>query len=475
MEKAIPPYARWGAAHFLAWGGLWLLPMVLCALPETFPRFPSPYLRVFYRLSALFPNRSKVWSNYYVQGRTSASTPWVSLNPIDYDPLVVWGYENRLQRMVSESANYGQRGERFRQRMAAFVAAKHASLYPQAPPLVEVRFVRASWTVGGSESMRHPAGRWRITPLELVPPEQQRVMSTHWTGPEKLPAKSKPVVAVKAKSDAKRAPIPGLSDEGLQAALAAGKAQITINSSSRVSPAGLRQLWTAKSVKTLFLTGRKLSKEDMTGLGGMTQLESLDLSASGFPTDGLEDLLKLTNLRFLSLRGTRLRGTRLRGTRLRSSDLARLTALPLIERFDASHAPEALPMLMHAGKWPRLQELDLRAVKGMGPVLAAMPPHPALRKLDLSETDLTSADLEKLARHPKLETLLLDGTAVDDTAIPWIAAMTQLRAVSVAKAGVSEAGSRQLAAVHHLEQVRTGERWQKLAKPATGKAEPSKK
>jgi hypothetical protein len=433
--------------------------MAVLAFPKTFPRFFSPEMRVFYRLSSLFPNRSKVWSDYYLQGRVASNAPWVTLKAEDYDPLVIWGYENRIQRMISESINFGSRGSRLRQRMVQFVAGKHASLFPESPPLVELRFVRVIWPVGESQAMSQPVGRWRALPLDLVPAKQKRIVSSHrvqTSAPVATPLADKPG----AQPPVRKEPIAsaaGLTDESLMAALASGKEVIQAGGSSRVTPQGLSALWNSTTVTSLSLAGRKLGIGEMKGLGGMAQLQKLDVSGTAFPKEGLEELVKLKQLRVLNLRGLNLRGR----------DLVRLTELPLLERLDIGDSPEVVPVLMQVARWPALQELRLRSAKGLSAALAAMPAHPTLSKLDLTRTDLTPEDVGFLARHPKLRLLVLDGTAVDDTVIPHIEKVRGLTALSVTDSLLSAEGLRQLAKLPQLIHLKTGESWRRLKKPVS--------
>ncbi|MBL9152534.1 MAG: hypothetical protein JNK37_08620 [Verrucomicrobiales bacterium] len=144
------------------------------------------HIRHYSDLARLFPRRVDSWSFFQIQARfTGGGGRREDVQLADYSQMENYGYLTRLDRILDE-AGTPDRGPLARRELAAYLAARHATLFPTAPAMREVRYLRLSVPVGHPISA-HPAGRWVSPAAQSVPPEWVRqiqiVTDREWTKP----------------------------------------------------------------------------------------------------------------------------------------------------------------------------------------------------------------------------------------------------------------------------------------------------
>ncbi len=135
------------------------------------PGLPSP-LRTLTNVSCLFSRATPTWNAFYVQIRTRADGPWITLDDEPGFALQPFGHRTRLHRYLVEWCG---RNEPALEELAQWLMDAYAAEHPHRPAL-ELRFLQAPQAVG------HQAvtdGAWVRPPLRAIPANHLRVVSTH--------------------------------------------------------------------------------------------------------------------------------------------------------------------------------------------------------------------------------------------------------------------------------------------------------
>ncbi|MBK7823809.1 hypothetical protein [Nannocystis sp.] len=172
---SVPGRPRWWdrlcVAAFLV---LWLIPVfwhgaVSRRIWPTEPRF----LHACHDIACLFTTRPTSWNAYYVQVRGPGRPDWQTLDTREYFPMQPFGHRTRLHRFLID---WGSKGQRGRDEVAAFIFARHRELHPDRRQPGELRFV---WTWFAPLEDRPPPGRWDPPPVEKLPANRMRILSVH--------------------------------------------------------------------------------------------------------------------------------------------------------------------------------------------------------------------------------------------------------------------------------------------------------
>lgn len=147
----------------------------------------------------------------------------------------------------------------------------------------------------------------------------------------------------------------------------------------------LNLLANAKKMKTLYLSWLKGKLTDLTPLGGMPDLETLNIK--DVPVENLEPLTACKALQTLDVSGTKVKDLKA------LKDLTALSSLDVRRTAVSDLAPLAGLQKLRYLSLGTTQVRDLRALKGMT----------ALYSLDLSETAVS--DLSPLSKLPELGSL----------------------------------------------------------------------
>lgn len=123
-------------------------------------------------IACLFSQRPSSWNTYYAQVRRDGRPEWLTLDLAEYFPMRPFGHRTRMHRFLIE---WGERS-RGREELAEFIFRRHRELHPEAAQPVALRFV---WTWTAPDIDRPPAGAWQPPPVERLPANRMRVLSTH--------------------------------------------------------------------------------------------------------------------------------------------------------------------------------------------------------------------------------------------------------------------------------------------------------
>ena len=147
---------------------VWLIPISVVGVTGK-PFGPGPGLSWLHNVACLFDKRQPVWLFYHLEYRTEASEEWISLPFEPYAPMEPFGHTSRLDRRIRQIYSYrGKRRnppalwERARaqeREMAEWVRQRHAALYPDEPPVTEVRFLRIAYDIYAD--LADPQGHWK--------------------------------------------------------------------------------------------------------------------------------------------------------------------------------------------------------------------------------------------------------------------------------------------------------------------------
>lgn len=146
-------------------------------------------------------------------------------------------------------------------------------------------------------------------------------------------------------------------------------------------------LLTPKKYKILYLGNSDVDDRTLELLGSATNLESLDLSASGVTCRGIEQLKHLKKLKYLSLERSQI-------------------------------SDQCLPTL---GLLTQLEELDL------------------------TTTAVTDAGLAELKKLSNLVALWIGGTRISDQSLPLLSSLPRLKQLDIRKTRISQQGTAKLA------------------------------
>jgi hypothetical protein len=151
----------------------WLLPVIYVGTTRRAPPLPAPMVELT-NVTCLFTHAQPTWSAFFVEIRTRPGGPWVELDTQPYFGLRPFGHRTRLDRYLV--AWSGRRGDPARDELARWFMREHQRRHPEAPAIVELRFVVAAI---GVHPERPPSSAWTRPRLEDVPPNHRRILSTH--------------------------------------------------------------------------------------------------------------------------------------------------------------------------------------------------------------------------------------------------------------------------------------------------------
>ncbi|MCB1227684.1 MAG: hypothetical protein KDK99_17840, partial [Verrucomicrobiales bacterium] len=174
MRRRIGP-----ALHLGFFAGLFLLPQLGCGLVNRTPTWLPNEMRTFWRMAALFGRRETAWSEHRVEARFAGISSWVELDLRSYDPERIYGYENRVARVLAMTGGRAEGNRVVRAEVAEFLMRKHRELFPTAPEMRQVRVLGVTWKVGEAGWMADAPGRWQRWPLQTIPRSQVRLVGVY--------------------------------------------------------------------------------------------------------------------------------------------------------------------------------------------------------------------------------------------------------------------------------------------------------
>ena len=216
--------------------------------------------------------------------------------------------------------------------------------------------------------------------------------------------------------------------------------------------------------------GATIGDETVEQLSRLTHLRYLKLAGTGITNTGLIEVGKIASLRSLDLRDcaisdagighlvglTQLKALRLSGKSgatdvgdAAMTDIAGLTQLKSLA-LDCLWVSDL--GIASLAPLQNLEELYMAKTLIGDDALTVLSNFPLLRKLRVSDTQVSSAGLERLATLSALEDLdLSENSLIFDDGLPHLAAMTSLKRLNLWRVAVTDNGIANLAGLQQLE------------------------
>lgn len=205
---------------------------------------------------------------------------------------------------------------------------------------------------------------------------------------------------------------------------AGGKVRMAPGSSSWIND------WFASDfrgrVDSVDLKEANVTDELLAHLAVLSELQALDLSSTTVDDDGLTKIVHLP-LRELWLQSTRI-------TDASAPALSQMTNLDFLQ-LNATGLTDAF--LRDLAALPHLRNLGLRGARVTDQGLVYLPQHPQLVDLDLYQTTVTDAGVETLVKCQQLEDLGLSMTKVTSDVFQYLAQMPHLTDVDLSANNVT--------------------------------------
>jgi hypothetical protein len=221
-------------------------------------------------------------------------------------------------------------------------------------------------------------------------------------------------------------------------------------------------------LRTLNLSGARLTDKGLALLEGLTALEAIDLTGTGVTDAGLQRLRNLKRLKLLIVAQTKVTGSGLAGLAMRDSleglhlNATAVTDAGLAELAGYKNLRRMTLLETHVSDagLRSLGELDLEALD-LGSPNVADPGMDHLKKcsrlgiLTLWGTQVTPRGLKKLQGLP-ITGLTLVGRNVDDESLAVVGGCKQLAKLWLGDAAISDEGLRGLRPLTQLVELRIG-------------------
>lgn len=239
---------------------------------------------------------------------------------------------------------------------------------------------------------------------------------------------------------------------------------------SGVSPDGLVALMDSSCLKSLDLSDRNLTKENIEGFGCLPRLRRLGLDRSVL-TDAqwrtiassshlLEELscegVALSTEAWKAIRSIpRLRSLAIGGEGLAQRDFEQLGKLAALEAVAIHDAEIGYAHLLPLSQLQRLKALDLNGSLLDEYCLRAIGEVRSLHELNLGRTPIRGQHMISLTKLPHLRTLVLKESQIDDDSLRIISTLRGLTSLDIERcAAVTDDGLLSLATLVGLEELR---------------------
>jgi Leucine-rich repeat (LRR) protein len=219
-----------------------------------------------------------------------------------------------------------------------------------------------------------------------------------------------------------------ISDEGmLHLKSATGIRELKLYYAEQITDQGMSAIKQWKKLTRLDLRGTRISNGTLEIVGGLPQLEALDIANTQVTDNGMDLLIALTNLKELTLGRSRTGG---------EQDLSFLRALPSLTVLDVSGARPVPPDMGSAKGKPRppVPPMPQKNIEALAELHN-------LRKLKLGFSGISAADLKALSTLQNVEELGLEECPrVDDSAAEELVHWKSLKYVDLQATKVTAQG-----------------------------------
>lgn len=232
-----------------------------------------------------------------------------------------------------------------------------------------------------------------------------------------------------------------LDDSGLAHLGGLTNLQMLDISNTAVTGTGLGHLGDSVDLATLLLNKTLTTDEGLRQLGEFANLDSLDLSDTQTTDAGLQYVGDLANLQSLRLTSNAVTGEGLK-------HLSGSTSLQTLDLRDTSVTGEGLE---HLSGSTSLQTLRLSNTQVTDSGLRSLETLTNLRHLDLVHTEVTDAVLEHLRNLTKLETLRLMYTRITGKGLEHLGGLSKLHGLLLRNTPVTDAGLESIGKLANLQ------------------------
>ena len=154
---------------------VWMIPMALTGMLNTSLLDIPAGIRNQYRISCLFTHSSKTWQTVHYEVRKEGQINWVE-GPLEgFFNIDIFGHRTRFNRIMLASKGKDRRSRLRRKEVATYIVGLWPKVFPESPPVKEIRITQVSNPVGGEHCMARES--WSRPTLSDVPKNQKRIIA----------------------------------------------------------------------------------------------------------------------------------------------------------------------------------------------------------------------------------------------------------------------------------------------------------
>ena len=214
--------------------------------------------------------------------------------------------------------------------------------------------------------------------------------------------------------------------------------RLTLANQKALTGSGLLQLKPLVKLNQLYLTGVPLKDEDLGFLQTQSQLEFLELSATGITDQGIVQIASLKKIKRLFLNGTAIT----------SKGLEPISTLPDLIWLALNNTK--VDDLSACGRMTKLQTLSVALSQVSDQDLSALKRLENLQSLILTGTKVSDAGLQHLVGLKNLAGLSLDRCRVTDEGLSQVASLSGLTGLTLRSTAVTDNGLSRLCPLQKL-------------------------
>ena len=154
---------------------VWMIPMALTGTLNTSLLDIPAGIRNQYRISCLFTHSSKTWQTVHYEVRLEGQLSWTE-GPLEgFFDIDIFGHRTRFNRIMLASKNNDPKSRLRRKEVAAYIVKTWPTVFPDSPPIKELRMTQVSNPVGGKHCMARES--WSRPKLDDVPRKHKRSLA----------------------------------------------------------------------------------------------------------------------------------------------------------------------------------------------------------------------------------------------------------------------------------------------------------
>ena len=171
-ERWVTPY---GTVMSILIFLVWMIPMALTGMMNTSLLDIPAGIRNQYRISCLFTHSSKTWQTVHYEVRQEGQVNWIE-GPLEgFFDIDIFGHRTRFNRIMLASKGNDRKSRLRRKEVASYIVGQWPEVFPDSPPIKEIRITQVSNPVGEEHCMARES--WSRPELEKVPLKQKRKLA----------------------------------------------------------------------------------------------------------------------------------------------------------------------------------------------------------------------------------------------------------------------------------------------------------